>query len=430
MNNENSRAMYERALTLMPGGVNSPVRSFSAVDMDPVFIQHGKGATITDVDGNSYLDYVLSWGPMILGHADPDVIRALEKALQNGTSFGAPTELENMLASMIVDNVSSVERIRMVNSGTEAVMTALRLARAFTGRSKILKFSGNYHGHSDGLLVQAGSGIMTQGIPGSPGVPESVVENTITAPYNDENAVRKLFSEQGHEIAAVIAEPVAGNMGVVPMTMEFAQTLREVTEEYESLLILDEVMTGFRVAFEGAQYLYNVKPDLTCYSKIIGGGLPVGAFGGRFDVMKLMAPKGPVYQAGTLSGNPLAMTAGYHTLHKLLNNGHIYQQLDRQTMKMERGLRTLIQEYDVKATINRVGSMLSIFFTDQPVTDYESASKSDTDMYGQFFREMLERGIYLPPSQFESWFLSVCHDDQVIDQTLEAARDSFEAIFK
>ncbi|SDY26912.1 glutamate-1-semialdehyde 2,1-aminomutase [Tindallia californiensis] len=430
MNHENSRAMYERALTLMPGGVNSPVRSFSAVDRDPVFIQHGKGATVTDVDGNTYLDYVLSWGPMILGHSDPDVIRALEKALQNGTSFGAPTEAENMLASMIVDNVSSIERIRMVNSGTEAVMTALRLARAFTGRSKIVKFSGNYHGHSDGLLVEAGSGILTQGIPGSPGVPESIVENTITARYNDDEMIRQLFKEQGSEIAAVIAEPVAGNMGVVPMTMEFAQTLREVTEEHDSLLILDEVMTGFRLAFEGAQCLYNIKPDLTCYSKVIGGGLPVGAFGGRFDVMKLMAPKGPVYQAGTLSGNPLAMTAGYHTLEKLVSNPNIYQQLDRQTMKLERGLRTLIEQYDVSATVNRVGSMLSLFFTDQPVSDYESASKSDTDMYGKFFRGMLEKGIYLPSSQFESWFLSVCHDDQVIDQTIEAAESVFETMFK
>ena len=428
MNHSNSQHLFQQAKTLMPGGVNSPVRAFSAVGTDPVFIREGKGSLITDVDGHTYLDYVLSWGPMILGHADPDVVTALQEVVGKGTSFGAPTEAENKLASLMIDGVPSLERVRMVNSGTEAVMSALRLARGFTGRSKIVKFNGNYHGHSDALLVKAGSGLLTHGIPGSPGVPEGVVQYTLTARFNDEAMIQDIFETHGKDIAAVIVEPVAGNMGVVPMTQAFAQLLRVLTSQAGSLLIFDEVMTGFRLAFQGAQALYGITPDLSCYSKIIGGGLPVGAFGGRQDIMEHLAPEGPVYQAGTLSGNPLAMTAGYATLKKLQEHPEYYDQLNQQGQLLAQGLQALIQKYRVPAQVNHRGSMVCLFFTDKMVTDFETAAACDTQRFAQFFRGMLSRGVYLPASQFEAWFLSVVHSDAQIHETLEAAEATLQEI--
>lgn len=421
MNRTASHSLFETAKTLMPGGVNSPVRAFSAVGTDPVFIREGKGPLLTDVDNNRYLDYVLSWGPMILGHADPDVVAALEHVIGKGTSFGAPTEAENKLASLMIESVPSLERVRMVNSGTEAVMTALRLARGFTGRPKIVKFNGNYHGHSDALLVKAGSGMLTHGIPGSPGVPEGVVQYTLTARFNDEEMIRDLFAREGNDIAAVIVEPVAGNMGVVPMTGSFSRLLRQLTSDHGSLLIFDEVMTGFRLAYGGAQELYGITPDLSCYSKIIGGGMPVGAFGGKAEIMQHLAPEGSVYQAGTLSGNPLAMAAGYATLKKLQDHPEYYQQLNRKANVLAHGLRESVKRNGLKATVNQVGSMVSLFFTDETVTDFETAVSSDTEMFGRFFREMLDQGVYLPASQFEAWFLSVVHTDDHIHQTLQAA---------
>ncbi|SMP61498.1 glutamate-1-semialdehyde 2,1-aminomutase [Anoxynatronum buryatiense] len=423
MNHSASQQLFQEAKTLMPGGVNSPVRAFSAVGTDPVFIREGNGPLITDVDNNTYLDYVLSWGPMILGHADPDVVAALQNVIGKGTSFGAPTEAENQLASLMIEAVPSLEKVRMVNSGTEAVMSALRLARGYTNRSKIVKFNGNYHGHSDALLVKAGSGLLTHGIPGSPGVPEGVVQYTLTARFNDEAMIRDIFETHGNDIAAVIVEPVAGNMGVVPMTQSFAHLLRSLTSQAGSLLVFDEVMTGFRLAFQGAQSLYGITPDLSCYSKIIGGGLPVGAFGGRKDIMDHMAPEGPVYQAGTLSGNPLAMTAGHATLKKLQEHPGYYDQLNRQGSRLAQGLRDLIKKHRTPAQVNQKGSMLCLFFTEfteSEVTDFESAAACDTQRFARFFRGMLSRGIYLPASQFEAWFLSVLHTDSQIHQTLEA----------
>ncbi len=428
MNHTVSHSLFQTAKTLMPGGVNSPVRAFSAVGTNPVFIREGHGPLLTDVDNNQYLDYVLSWGPMILGHADPDVVAALEGVIGKGTSFGAPTEAENKLAALMIESVPSLERVRMVNSGTEAVMTALRLARGYTKRSKIVKFNGNYHGHSDALLVKAGSGVLTHGIPGSPGVPEGVVQYTLTADFNDEEMISQLFSQEGNDIAAVIVEPVAGNMGVVPMTDSFAQLLRRLTTAHGSLLIFDEVMTGFRLAYGGAQTLYNITPDLSCYSKIIGGGLPVGAFGGKSEIMQHLAPEGTVYQAGTLSGNPLAMAAGYATLKKLQTHPEYYQQLDQKATALAQGLQEAAQRHGVKVTVNQVGSMLSLFFTDQPVTDFETAVSSDTAQFGQFFRAMLDQGIYLPASQFETWFLSVLHTDDHIQQTLQAAEKALKQL--
>ena len=423
---ENSIEAYKEAVTLMPGGVNSPVRAFKAVGMNPIFMDHGKGAKIYDIDGNEYIDYVLSWGPLILGHANPGVVDALKKTAEKGTSFGTPTIMENKLASLVKERVPSIEIVRMVSSGTEATMSALRLARGYTGRNKILKFEGSYHGHGDSLLIKAGSGVATLGLPDSPGVPLGIAQNTIAVPYNDLEAVRSAFEQYGEDIACIIVEPVAGNMGVVPPKPGFLQGLREVTSAYGALLIFDEVMTGFRVDYHCAQGYFDVTPDLTCLGKVIGGGLPVGAFGGRADIMEKIAPTGPVYQAGTLSGNPLAMTAGYETLRQLTLE--TYAAFRRKADRLEQGFHEAAVKYDIPHTINRAGSMIGIFFTNEEVNNFASASTSDLDLFARYYRGMAENGIFLPPSQFEGIFLSAAHTDEDIDRTVEAAEKTFKAI--
>lgn len=422
-----SAAHYERALRYIPGGVNSPVRAFRAVGGTPVFIERGQGCRITDVDGNSYIDYVCSWGPLILGHAHPAVVRAVCDAAANGTTFGAATAGETELARLLVEALPGVEMVRLVNSGTEAAMSALRLARAYTGRAKIVKFEGCYHGHVDALLVKAGSGALTLGVPTSPGISFAVAQDTIVLPYNDIDAVEAAFAREGREIAAVIVEPVAGNMGVVPPQPGFLTGLREITARYSSLLIFDEVITGFRVAYGGAQALYGVTPDLTCLGKIIGGGLPVGAYGGRREIMEMVAPVGPVYQAGTLAGNPLAVAAGIATIRELQRPG-AYEVLERRAALLASGLAQVAEECGVTLSLNRVGSMLTAFFTAGPVVDYASAVRSDTRKYATFFRAMLDEGIYLAPSQFEAAFVSLAHDEEEICYTIEAARRAFRAV--
>lgn len=423
----NSERLFSRAQQLIPGGVNSPVRAFRAVGRSPLFIREAAGAHITDADGNRYIDYVGSWGPMILGHAHPAVIEAIREAAGRGTSYGAPTELEIELASEISSAFPSIERVRLTSSGTEAAMSAIRLARGFTRRDRIVKFEGCYHGHSDSLLVKAGSGLATFGTPDSAGVPADFARNTMVVAFNDEAALEKIFEEQGSEIACVIIEPIAGNMGCVAPRAGYLEAVREVTSRHGALLIFDEVITGFRVAYGGAQELYQVKPDLTCLGKIIGGGLPVGAFGGRADVMDRLAPLGPVYQAGTLSGNPLAVTAGLAIL-KLLKDSNPYEELERRSARLEQGLRSAAAEASIASTINRVGSMLTAFFTEGPVTDWPSAKKSNTDQYARFFRAMLEEGIYLAPSQFECAFVSLAHTHEVIERTIEAARSAMRSV--
>ncbi|KYC73790.1 glutamate-1-semialdehyde 2,1-aminomutase [Heyndrickxia coagulans] len=423
---ENSIEAYKEAVTLMPGGVNSPVRAFKAVSMNPIFMDHGKGAKIYDIDGNEYIDYVLSWGPLILGHANPKVVDALKKTAEKGTSFGTPTIMENKLASLVKERVPSIEIVRMVSSGTEATMSALRLARGYTGRNKILKFEGSYHGHGDSLLIKAGSGVATLGLPDSPGVPLGIAQNTIAVPYNDLEAVRSAFEQYGEDIACIIVEPVAGNMGVVPPKPGFLQGLRDVTSAYGALLIFDEVMTGFRVDYHCAQGYFDVTPDLTCLGKVIGGGLPVGAFGGRADIMEKIAPTGPVYQAGTLSGNPLAMTAGYETLRQL--TPETYAAFRRKADRLEQGFHEAAVKYDIPHTINRAGSMIGIFFTNEEVNNFASARTSDLDLFARYYRGMAENGIFLPPSQFEGIFLSAAHTDDDIDRTVEAAEKTFKAI--
>ncbi|MFY9611812.1 MAG: glutamate-1-semialdehyde 2,1-aminomutase [Blastocatellia bacterium] len=421
-----SADLFARAEKVIPGGVNSPVRAFRAVGCSPLFIREASGATITDADGNRFIDYVGSWGPMILGHAHPVVIEAVRRAAERGTSYGAPTELEIEMAEKLIEAFPSMELVRLVSSGTEAVMSALRVARGFTGRDRIVKMEGCYHGHSDSLLVKAGSGLATFGTPDSSGVPADFARNTLVVPYNDEQRLRQVFEEQGSEIACVMVEPIAGNMGCVPPRPGYLETVREVTASNDALLIFDEVITGFRVAYGGAQELYGVKPDMTCLGKIIGGGLPAAAFGGRSEVMKKIAPLGSVYQAGTLSGNPLAVTAGIETL-KLLKQINPYAELERLSAKLEHGLREASAQAGVPATINRVGSLMTAFFTEGPVTDWPSAAKSDTERYGRFFRAMLDEGVYLAPSQFECGFISLAHTDELIDRTIEAARLAIHA---
>lgn len=424
---QRSQELFRKAKNLLPGGVNSPVRAYKSVGMDPPFIKSGCGSKIIDVDGNEYIDYVGSWGPLILGHNHPKVNEALKKCLDEvGTSFGAPTELENILAEMVINAVPSIEMVRMVNSGTEATMSALRLARAFTGRNKIVKFEGCYHGHADHLLIKAGSGALTFGVPTSPGVPSNIAENTIIAPYNDLETLEKIFAQGGEEIAAVIVEPVAGNMGCVPPQEGFLQGLRKLTSDYGALLIFDEVMTGFRVAYGGAQQLYGVEPDLTCLGKIIGGGLPVGAYGGKKKIMEMVAPAGPVYQAGTLSGNPLAMTAGIATL-KLLSEPGVYEQLEEKSALLVDGLKEAAAKAGAKVTFNRVGAMFSVFFTDQEVIDYQTALTSNLEAFSVYFQSMLEQGIYLAPSQFEAVFMSLAHSREDIEKTIEASSKAFAA---
>ncbi len=416
-----SRELFRRAQQRMPGGVNSPVRAWRSVGGDPLFIARGAGARLWDADGNEFLDYVGSWGPLILGHAPPRVVAAIQDAAARGTSYGAPTELEIELAQRITTAVPSVELVRLVNSGTEATMSAVRLARAFTQRDLILKFDGAYHGHADFLLAKAGSGLATYSLPDSAGVPAGAAANTLVAPYNDLETLNTIFEMHGDAIAAVIVEPVAGNMGVVPPVRDFLQGLRALTRQHNALLIFDEVITGFRVAWGGAQALYQVTPDLTCFGKIIGGGLPVGAYGGRRDIMQWVAPLGPVYQAGTLSGNPLAMAAGIATLDALAEAHEAYTQLETRAAQLERGLRAAAQQAHIPATINRVGSILTAFFTAQPVTDYATAKSADTRQYARWFHGMLERGIYFAPSQFEAAFVSLAHSEADIAQTIQAA---------
>jgi len=419
-----SAELFHEAQRYLPGGVNSPVRAFKAVDGQPLFIKRAQGARLYDEDGNEFIDYVCSWGAIILGHSHPKVASAIKQAVEGGTSFGAPTEQETTLAKLITSAVPSIEMVRFVNSGTEATMSALRLARAFTRRDKIVKFAGCYHGHSDGLLARAGSGVTTLGLPDSPGVPASYTQNTLVAPYNDLKAVEQLLTTSGKEIAAVIVEPVAANMGVVAPRSGFLQGLREITSSSGTLLIFDEVITGFRVAYGGAQALYGVMPDLTCLGKIIGGGLPVGAYGGKRELMEMIAPLGPVYQAGTLSGNPLAMAAGIETL-RILGQPGTYERLEERASALENGLTRLAAESRVAVFTSRVGSILTLFFADREVTDYESALSSDTKLYGRFFHHMLERGIYLAPSQFEAAFVSLAHTEEDIEATLRAAEEAF-----
>ena len=425
--NRRSKALFARALKRIPGGVNSPVRAFRSVGGEPRFIKSGRGARVVDADGNSYIDYVGSWGPLILGHGAAPVREALRKQIDLGTSFGASTEQEIVLAEMICKAFPSIEKVRLVNSGTEAVMSAIRVARAFTGRNKILKFDGCYHGHADGLLVKAGSGVVTLGLPDSPGVPPQYSALTISAPYNDPETFERALAYNRAEIAAVIVEPVAGNMGTVPPAKGFLQRLRKLTREDGALLIFDEVMTGFRVAYGGAQQLYGVKPDLTCLGKIIGGGLPVGAYGGKREIMSWVAPEGPVYQAGTLSGNPLAVAAGIATLTALRKPG-TYRRLEQTTAGLVEGLRSAAAVRGISVQINRVGSMFTVFFTSTPVSDFATAKTSDTARYGKFFRSLLEQGIYLAPSQFEACFVSLAHSMKDVNATIRAARAAFEAL--
>lgn len=417
-----SQEIFTAAQNLMPGGVNSPVRAFKSVGGQPIVFDHVKGAYIWDVDGNQYIDYVGTWGPAICGHAHPEVIAALHEALEKGTSFGAPCVLENVLAEMVIDAVPSIEMVRFVNSGTEACMAVLRLMRAFTGREKVIKFEGCYHGHADMFLVKAGSGIATLGLPDSPGVPKSVTSNTLTAPFNDLEAVKALFEENRDQIAGIILEPVVGNAGFIPPDAGFLEGLRELTQEHGALLVFDEVMTGFRIAYGGAQEKFGITPDLTTLGKVIGGGLPVGAYGGRRDIMSMVAPAGPMYQAGTLSGNPLAMTAGIKTLELLQKSG-TYEYLDKITKKLANGLLQIAQETGHPACGGSISAMFGLFFTAGPVHNYEDAKKSDLAKFARFHRGMLEHGIYLAPSQFEAGFTSFAHTEEDIDRTLEAARD-------
>ena len=427
MNTETSKKLFKQAVKVIPGGVNSPVRACKSVGTDPILIDRAEGAMLYDADGNGYIDYVGSWGPMILGHRDPVVLAAITKTLEQGTGYGAPTALETEMAELIIDAVPSIDMVRMVNSGTEATMSAIRLARGATGRDTIIKFDGCYHGHADTLLVAAGSGVATLQIPGSPGVPEAFVNHTLSLPFNDTDTFKKVMAEKGDSIACVIVEPVAGNMGLVPPVEGFLETLRDVTRAHGSLLVFDEVMTGFRVAYGGAQARYNIDPDLTTLGKIIGGGLPVGAYGGKKEIMSQIAPVGPVYQAGTLSGNPVAMAAGIATLKRLQTPG-TYDVLEQKSKKLATGLAEAIQKTGINAGVDRVGAMLGLFFTDQPVRNFEDAKTSDLEMFSTYYKAMLDRNIYLAPSQFEAFFISTAHTDTQIEQTIASAEAVFKAL--
>lgn len=427
MKNERSSKLFEQAQRSIPGGVNSPVRAFKAVGGNPLFIQRAKGSKIYDVDGNVFVDYVLSWGPLIAGHAHPKVIETIRKTLSKGTSFGAPTGLEIRLAEKVLAAFPFMEKVRFVNSGTEATLSALRLARAYTKRNKIIKFEGCYHGHSDSLLVKAGSGATTLGIPDSPGVPPDLARDTLSLPFNNLKEVQKTLEKEGHQIACIIVEPVPGNMGVVLPEDAYLPGLRELTKPFGVLLIFDEVMTGFRVAYGGAQERYGIRPDLTCLGKIIGGGLPVGAYGGKQEIMDLVAPVGPVYQAGTLSGNPIAMAAGLATLN-LIGEEKVYKKLEERGQELEEGLLSAARKAGLSIHINRVGSQLTLFFCRGPVTDYATAKQSDTSIFGKFFLAMLRQGIYLPPSQFEAFFLSTAHTSADINKTIAAAQTAFKQL--
>lgn len=426
MNISRSLRAFEQAKCLMPGGVNSPVRSFKSIGIEPIFISHGSGSKIYDLDGNEYIDYVLSWGPLIHGHADEEIANALIEMIHSGTSFGLPTIQENQLAELMIKRVPSIEKVRMVNSGTEATMSAIRLARGYTGRKMIIKFAGCYHGHSDHLLVKAGSGIATLGLPDSPGIPAEITKNTISIPYNDIEALQDIFKTIGSTIAAVIVEPFAGNMAGIPAHPEFLRTLRYLTEKHGSLLIFDEVMTGFRIDYESGQGLYGITPDLTCLGKIIGGGLPVGAYGGKKEIMNLIAPEGTIYQAGTLSGNPLAMTAGFIALSKLKKSS--YQYLETLSDRLINGLSKYAKKYSIPHTATKAGTMIGFSFTEGPLENFDDARKINTDLFRRFYVSMLKQGILLPPSQYECIFLSVVHSEEDIDQTIAAAEKAFRAM--
>lgn len=413
-----SKELYDEAVKVMPGGVNSPARAFKSVGDHPLFIDHAKGARLYDVDGNEFIDYSLSFGPLILGHADDKVVKSVQDAAVKGTSFGAPTELETTMAELVMERVPSIEMVRMVSSGTEATLAALRLARGYTGRSKILKFEGCYHGHSDSLLIKAGSGVATLGLPDSPGVPEGTAKNTITVPYNDEASLTEAFDKFGDDIAAVIMEPVAGNMGVVPPVEGYLQFVRDLTEKNNTLLIFDEVMTGFRVGYNSAQGYFGITPDLTCLGKVIGGGLPVGAYGGKKEIMERIAPSGDIYQAGTLSGNPLAMSAGLATLSQLTEESYDY--FGKLADQLEAGLKKVFAKHNQPITVNRAGSMIGFFLTEGPVTDFDSANTSDLELFRAMYQALLDEGVYLPPSQFEGMFLSTKHTEEDIETTINA----------
>jgi glutamate-1-semialdehyde 2,1-aminomutase len=428
-NTSRSQSLFEKSLKRIPGGVNSPVRAFKSVGRSPVFIQRALGSKLWDVDGNEYIDYVGSWGPMILGHAHPRIVEAVQKAASDGTSFGAATERELEMAELIASIMPSIEMVRMVNSGTEATMSAIRLARAFTGRNKIIKFEGCYHGHADSFLIKAGSGAMTFGIPDSPGVTKAISADTLTARYNDTKSVEALIENYPKDIAALIVEPIVGNMGCVPPKPGFLQELRSICTQNGIVFIVDEVMTGFRVALGGAQQLYNIVPDITTLGKIIGGGLPVGAYGGKKEIMSMVSPAGPMYQAGTLSGNPLAMAAGIEVLTMLKNDPSIYLRLEEKSSRLEKEIQSIIEKHRLPLTQNRIGSMFTLFFTKEHVVDYETAKTADTKKFGVYFNEMLNRGIYLAPSQFEAAFMSDAHSDEDIERTIEAAEHSLLKAF-
>lgn len=423
-----SSAAFARAKRVMPGGVNSPVRAYKSVGRDPIFVDHGKGAMVTDVDGNDYIDYVGSFGPLILGHAFEPVVEAVRSAAAGGTSFGMPSQRETQLAEMVIDAVPSVEVVRFVNSGTEAVMSAIRLARAATGRAKVVKMTGGYHGHSDSLLVQAGSGAMTLGVPSSPGVPEAITSHTLLIPYNDLQAAEQVFAQHGKDIACIVVEPIAGNMGCIPPSTGYLQGLQDICTKHDSVLLFDEVMTGFRVGYSCAQGLYGVTPDLTCLGKVVGGGLPCAAYGGREDLMRQVAPDGPMYQAGTLSGNPIAMAAGIAMLDAL-KDGTVYSLLETLSDRLMEGVATAASAAGVKVSCTRVGSMVCCFFSEEAPTNYEEASQCDTEAFTHFFGSMLDQGVVLPPSQYETWFVSAAHDDDsCIDRTIESAKTAFKTM--
>ena len=422
-----SQNLYDRAMGVIPGGVNSPVRACKSVGADPVFIHRAEGCLIFDADDNRYIDFIGSWGPLILGHRHPAVIEAITSVLERGTSFGAPTDLEIHLAEMVIDAVPSVDMVRMVNSGTEATMSAIRLARGVTRRDTIIKFDGCYHGHADTLLVEAGSGVATLGIPGSPGIPESIAQHTLSLPYNDIEGLKKVMARKGDSVAGIIVEPVAGNMGLVPPSIGFLESLRELADQYGAILIFDEVMTGFRVAYGGAQSIYGVDPDLSCFGKIIGGGMPVGAYGGKLELMSKIAPQGPIYQAGTLSGNPVAMAAGIATLEQIQKEG-FYEALDENAERLLSGLAQAAQKAGLPVQTDRVGSMLGVFFNEKQVNNFEDAKTCDLERFAAFYKGMRQNGIYIAPSQFEALFLSIAHDTEHIDATIRAAEIVFDSL--
>ncbi|WP_278681839.1 glutamate-1-semialdehyde 2,1-aminomutase [Paraclostridium bifermentans] len=425
--NEKSLKIYEEATKYIPGGVNSPVRAFKSVGLDPVFIDRAEGCKIYDVDGNEYIDYICSWGPLMLGHSPKEIVDGIEEIVKKGTSYGVPTAIEVDMAKLIVEAYPAIDQVRMVNSGTEATMSALRVARAYTNRNKILKFEGCYHGHSDALLVKSGSGTITYGVPTSPGVPEDVVKDTLVTRYNDIEATKAMFEEHGNEIAAVILETVAGNMGVVPGKKEFIQFLRDITKEYGTVLIFDEVITGFRLAYNSSVGYYGIEPDMACFGKIIGAGLPVGAYGGKKEIMDMVSPVGPVYQAGTLSGNPLAMYMGKKNLEILRDRPEVYSELERKAIKLEEGIRSNVEKLGLNYTVNRAGSLVCLFFAEGPINNYDDVTKCNVPMFNKYFEELLNRGILLAPTQFEAMFLSNAHTDEIIDETIKASYEALKA---